>query len=224
MLVAFVEAELVSPTPPAAGTPAWYIRENALPGNRWHVRCIISNLHDDAEIFDGPVDDAGGFQQWEVDLDASGNLRIAMNPVLLGGAASMWFVAVEELEAPEPAVSLVAFDNDLRPPGTVVSNAEFFTMPVRSEDQAAAVRWYLDGAVDQVFVAPDWRRKGVGSALLFSADCYHQARGFPGALRSDGHRTAMGETFTASLRFPDRMAPLSEMAPPMDPPDGAEAD
>lgn len=202
---------------PPAGTPAWYIRDARLPGRRWQVRCIVSDLHEDAEVLEGPIDDGGGFLHSAASLDEDGRLRVALNPILVGGATSMWFVEIEEFAGPRPAISLVGFDNDLRAPGTIISNAEFFSMPLQSHEQAAAVRWYLDGTVDQVFVAPAWRRRGIGSAVLFTADCYHQARGFRGALRSDGRRTAMGETLVAALQFPERIPPLDEVIRPMDP-------
>ena len=88
-----------------------------------------------------------------------------------------------------------------------------------SEEQVAALRWSIeDGTVDQIFVNPAWRRKGVGSSTIYTADAFHQFNGWPGRLKSDGRRTEMGETFIATLRFPQRMEPLRELSPPMDPP------
>lgn len=205
---------------PPGGTPAWYVRDEALAGGRWRVRCILSTDEPDGAVVGPEAETEGRYVHWSASLDAQGRPNLRINPLSLGDVPALWFVEVPESEAPEPATSLVAFVGDLQPPGTVVSNAVFFTLPVKSEDQVGAVRWYIDdGTVDQVFVSQAWRRRGVGSALLYSADCFHQFSGWSGSLHTDGRRTALGESLMATLRFPERIAPLEELVRPMDPPE-----
>ena len=204
---------------PSPGTPAWYLRRRSLPHGRWSVECFVSHDHADGEILDGNLSLDGTYRHWSADLDAKNRPVIAVNPLSTGPSPPLWFVAVPETDRVPQCVSLVAFVGDLRPPGTIVSDAEFFSMDVRSEDQVAALRWSIDdGTVDQIFVNSAWRRKGVGSTTIYTADGFHQFNGWPGRLKSDGRRTEMGETFIATLRFPQRMAPLQDLAPPMDPP------
>jgi GNAT superfamily N-acetyltransferase len=121
-------------------------------------------------------------------------------------------------------VNLVAFASDARPAGTVVNNYQFATMGVRSEEQAASVRWYpRDGLVHQIYVAPQWRRLLVGTKLLYAAGALHQSLGWTGKLHSDGRRTPAGDALTANLPHPIRIAALTETMPSMDPVDAVDA-
>ena len=209
------------PPAPPAGTPAWYVREAALPGGRFQVRCIIDDAQSDGVVLEDPIDDKGMFLQWRAELDDKGRPRLSISPLAVPGTPELWFVDVPELEANPPARSLVGFATDHLPAGTVVSNATFFSMPVKSDQQAGAVRWWFeDGVVDQVYVAPEWRRRGVASRILYSADAYHQFNGWPQSVHSDGRRTALGEALVAGLRFPDRIAQLTDEMLPMDPDEG----
>jgi GNAT superfamily N-acetyltransferase len=206
------------PPVPPSGTPAWYVRGAALPGGKFQVRCIIDEAQADGVVLDDPVEDHGMFLQWRAGLDGSGRPRMQISPLAVPGAPQMWFVDVTELDAEPPARSLVGFASGHLPSGTVVSNAIFFSMPVTSDQQAGAVRWWFeDGVVDQVYVAPEWRRRGVASLLLYTADAYHQFNGWPQSVHSDGRRTALGEALVAGLRFPERIAQLTEQMLPMDP-------
>lgn len=204
-------------TVPPSGTPAWYVRERGLPNRQWEVRCIIDPSQRDGDVFEEPFVTQGMFEHWHVTLDASGRPVVSINVEEVPGIPSIWFVDVRQQIGALEVQSLVAFATSHFPRGTVIQDSEFFGLPIKSREQIGAVRWWSDrGVIDQVFVAESWRRRGIGSLLLFSADAYHQFRGLPGAIRSDGRRTAMGEGLVASLRFPERIAPLDEIMPPMD--------
>jgi hypothetical protein len=71
--------------------------------------------------------------------------------------------------------------------------------------------------VHQVYVGEAWRRRQVGTLLIYAASAFHQANGWPDRLHSDGRRTDLGQQFVAGLRHPDRIQPLSDRMPPMDP-------
>ncbi len=203
---------------PEAGTSAWYHREGALPGGRWRVRCLFSDAHPDGTVVDDPGDTEGLFEIWRADLDEEGRPRILVNPEAVPGAPPMWFVALPELRAERPAMALVGFAQDLVPFGSVIPDAVFFHLPVQSEEQVGAIRWWSEEAVvDQVFVGDAWRRRHVASAMIYAASAYHQLHGWPGRLHSDGRRTTLGEQLVAGLRHPDRIAPLDKLMPPMDP-------
>jgi hypothetical protein len=117
-----------------------------------------------------------------------------------------------------PAATLVAYAGEDFPAGTVIGAKEYATVHVSSEDQAGAVRWIRDrGLVHQIFVGAKWRRRHLGTLLLYVASAFHQANGWPGKLYGDGRRTEMGESFVSTLGHQHRIAPLSEVMPPMDP-------
>ena len=182
------------------------------------MQCFVSNDHEDGAILEDDDAQPDAYHHWSADTDQKDRPLIAVNPLSTGPAPPLWFVALPEADRVPRSVSLVAFLGELRPPGTIVNDAEFFSMAVRSEEQVAALRWSIeDGTVDQVFVDPAWRRKGVGSSTIYTADGSHQFNGWPGRLKSDGRRTEMGDTFVATLRFPQRIEPLQDLSPPMDP-------
>ena len=145
-----------------------------------------------------------------------------MSPDAAPDVPAMWFVALPEPTTERPAMTLVGFDKDPIPAGSVINDATFFHLPISNDEQVGAIRWWTkEAVVDQVFVGDDYRRRHVASALIYAASAYHQLHGWGGRLHSDGRRTPMGEMLVAGLRHPDRIAPLSDLMPPMDPgPDG----
>lgn len=206
---------------PAAGTNAWYHRQEPLPGGRWRVRCIFSDEHPDGTLVDDPGDTSGSFQLWTADLDGDGRPRIAVHPEATPGAPELWFVALPEPTAERPAMTLVGYADPVLPAGVVISDQEFFHLPVRNDDQVGAIRWWSgDGVVDQVYVGERWRRRHVATALIYAASAFHQFNGWPGRLHADGRRTELGEHLVAGIRHPSRIAVLDKLMPPMDPPPG----
>lgn len=206
-----------SPAPPA-GTAAWYERLAALPDGRWHVRCWMHDRHPDGEVIAAPGDHAADFLLWDADVDASGRPVISISPAVRPGSPEVWFVELHGEDAHGPAVTLVAFDTPHLPPGTVVTDPVFFHMPVRSEQQVAAIRWWrADAVVDQVYVRADMRRSHLATHVIYAASAFHQFHGWPGRLHSDGRRTMLGEALVAEFRHPGRIAPLENLLTPMDP-------
>ena len=181
----------------------------------------MSDAHPDAEVIDAAIIVDDVHELWRTDVDADGRSIIGLNPRALGGAPPLWFVVVPETETPRPAMMLAGFATDHVAPGTVLTNPEFFSLPIRSTDQVGAIRWWhLEGVVDQVFIAEQWRRRHLGTALIYAANAYQVLNGWPSRLTSDGRRTELGERLAAATLFPDRFAPLETLSPPMDPPKG----
>lgn len=203
---------------PPPGTSAWYVRTASLGLGRWHVRCHVDDRHPDGEVIAQPGSLGDLFVLWDADVDADDRPLLAVNPAVAPGAPAVWFVHLHE-SGPQPATILVAFDTSHQPPGTVVSDPVFFHMPVRSEQQVGAIRWWHDDAVvDQLFVRNDMRRRHVGTVLVYAASAFHQFNGWQGRLHSDGRRTNLGDAFVTGLRHPDRIARLEQLMAPMDPP------
>lgn len=203
---------------PPAGTPAWYHREAALPGGLWRVRCIVDDRHGDGEVVDDPSGSEESFVLWRAGLDDEGRPYVRVDPEAVPGTPPLWFVQIPERDVDPWALTLVAFATDHLPPGTVVTDPVFFHLPVRSDEQVGALRWWPDEAVvDQVYVAPDHRRLHAATAIIYAASAFHQLNGWPGRLHSDGRRTTMGDQLVAGLRHPDRIAPLAKRMDPMDP-------
>lgn len=198
---------------------AWYIRRGRLSPTLWDVESRTGPEHEDGALVDagGPGVDAAPLL-WSVDSSGRGLLRVTLEPGVAPSAPDCWFVLVAEPRATPAAVNLVAYADDRFPAGTVVSNFTFASAGVPNDEQVAAVRWYPGtGVVHQIYVASAWRRHQLGTALLYTASAVHQAHGWTRHLRSDGRRTDIGQRFTAGLRHPGRIAPHTEVMPPMDP-------
>jgi GNAT superfamily N-acetyltransferase len=194
-----------------------YTRDAAIDGVGFAVTARMTDDLPDGTYVEDP--DASWPILWQTAPAERGILTVTVAAFVAPDAPDLWFVRIDEPKASPPAVHLVAFATDARPPGTVVTHYQFATMGVRSEDQVAAVRWYpADGLVHQVYVSPDWRRAQVGTKLLYSAGALHQSMGWAGKLHSDGRRTPAGGALTSQLLHPIRIAALTETMPPMDPP------
>jgi ribosomal protein S18 acetylase RimI-like enzyme len=136
-------------------------------------------------------------------------------------APPLWFVELRESNAQPPAVTIVAFTGHGGPPGRLYDQPDADDLPIVSTDQVGAVRWYpATGEIDQIYVAPELRRRQIGTALLVSAGTLSVARGWP-RLWSDGQRTVLGEHFRNSQAWRSRAADLTHIAPPMSPGDPA---
>ncbi len=207
-----------SSPPPPAGTSAWYERLSPVSRGRWHVRCWMHDRHPDGEVVIDPGDHRDDFLLWDARVDPADRPVISISPAVRPGSPETWFVELHDADTHGPAVTLVAFASDHLPPGTVVTDPAFFHLPVRNEQQAAAIRWWRDDAVvDQVYVHPDLRRSHLATHVIYAASAFHQLHGWPGRLHSDGRRTMLGEALVAEFRHPGRIAPLSDLLTPMDP-------
>ncbi|MDO8390451.1 MAG: hypothetical protein Q7V57_08180 [Actinomycetota bacterium] len=203
---------------PPSGTAAWYVRGAPLTHGRWRVRCHVHDRHTDGEVIaePGTLDDT--FLLWDADVDSDGRPVLTVNPAVTPTAPPVWFVHLDERHTDPPATLLVAFATDHLPPGTVVTDPMFFHMPVRSDDQVGAIRWWHgEAVVDQLFVQHDMRRRHMGTVLVYAASAFHQFNGWNGRLHSDGRRTTLGEALVTGLRHPERIAKLEKLMPPMDP-------
>jgi ribosomal protein S18 acetylase RimI-like enzyme len=134
-------------------------------------------------------------------------------------APPVWFAEIREPTAQPPAVNLVAFTEAGQKRGALIDEARLASVPVASEDQLGALRWYPGtGQIHQVYVAPAWRRRHIADALLAAAETLSVARDWPG-LWANGLRTAVGEEFRNANPWAARAADLTHLAPPMTPRD-----
>lgn len=132
----------------------------------------------------------------------------------------LWFVEVREATAQPPAINLVAFadgDTTRIPPWTLLADTDLGGVDVEGDEQVGALRWYpATGEVDQIYVAPAWRRRAIATALLTAGATLSVAREWP-RFWTDGQRTVLGERLVAGTEFGHRAAPLTHIAPPMTP-------
>ncbi len=131
----------------------------------------------------------------------------------------LWFVEVPEPDRPVPSTSLVAFTGGEVAAGTLLDLAAAQHARARSDEQVGAVRWYPhSGHLEQVYVAPAWRARRVGTALLSAVAGLQAARDRPRPWGS-GQRTAEGERMRAAGRWAHLAAEMTHLLPPMTPAD-----
>jgi GNAT superfamily N-acetyltransferase len=134
-------------------------------------------------------------------------------------APTLWWVEHPESSADPPAMTLMGFTAPVIDPGAVIDQARFRELGTRSSAQVGAVRWWPStGQIHQIYVGPDHRRQGIGTALLFAAASYSRARQWP-LLWGSGQRTDLGEAFVTQGHdiITGRVERRTHRLPPMTP-------
>lgn len=200
--------------PDSPDTPTWYARRATLASGLHLV-----SAHRGDEFPDGSTMHGGHPALWSTEASENGMLRVLVSLDSVPDAPPTWFVNVDEPRAMPPATNLVAYATGDFPAGTIINRFQFGSLGIPSEEQAGAIRWFRDGLVHQVFVAPKWRRKQLGTLLIYAASAFHQANGWEGKLHGDGRYTDLGDRFLQQVPHAARIPQRSAKMPPMDPAD-----
>lgn len=207
--------------PKILAAPAiWVLRTAALSGGRFEVVSLISNHYPDGTVIDPgprPEDFPGALELSSLRLDASGRPVATVASWATSDAPSLWYVEMDASTPNRSMHSVIAFDTGHLPEGTFVSNAAFFTMPVRSNQQIGAVRWdTVTGEIDQAFVAPETRRQQVARKMIVAAAAFGRYRGWSGKMHVGGRRGDVVEQILEGKAGP-RVLPRTERTIIMDP-------
>jgi GNAT superfamily N-acetyltransferase len=203
-----------------AGTGLWSARHRSATGT---VVLVTSGT----DFPDGTVVDLPGDARrpagWalEVHRDDAGSLahRVVTADWVAPGAPLLWYVAVPVAAADLAELDLVAFSTTHRAEGDVLDLTGFRALGISWRNQVAAVRWCVTtGLVRQVYVAPDARRRRIGTKLVAAAAGVAVAEGWS-SVHGDGRRTDLGEAWLAdkSAAWQSRIAARTEHLPPMTP-------
>jgi GNAT superfamily N-acetyltransferase len=132
-------------------------------------------------------------------------------------APPLWWVEVRDTTDRPPAVNLIAFTGAQQAPGVLLDQSAVSNVGVATDEQVGALRWYpVSGLIDQIFVAPQWRRRGIATALLHAGAILSAARDWP-RIWADGQRTVLGDELRNGGDWKLRGAELTHVSPPMDP-------
>jgi GNAT superfamily N-acetyltransferase len=134
-------------------------------------------------------------------------------------APTLWWVEHPETSANPPAMTLIAFASSDIAASTVIEQPRFRSLRLDSSAQFGAVRWWpAEGQIHQIYVAPEQRRQGLGTALLFAAAAYSRLRNWP-LLWGSGQRTDLGEAFVTRGHsvISGRVETRTHNLPPMTP-------
>jgi GNAT superfamily N-acetyltransferase len=111
-------------------------------------------------------------------------------------------------------------DHDAHPPATVLeaydaSGAQPNVLLAASDATPVGwIRWYpLTGLIDDIWVEPELRRRGIATALLYAADVLSVAREWR-RLWADGQRTDLGDRLREGGHWRARAADRTQLTPP----------
>jgi GNAT superfamily N-acetyltransferase len=203
---------------PAIGN--WWFARVPGDGGQSQLIAVQSDAHPDGTYVDLDAAAAGlPGSICTVDLDDGKVRTVVLDASVAPNAPPLWFAELRESSARPPATNLLAFSGHGQPAGRLLDDADLSNVTVGSDDQLGAVRWYpVSGVVNQIYVAPLWRRRGIGTALITAAAVLSVARDWP-RLWGQGQRTALGEEFRNSANWWHRAEDLTHIAPPMTPGD-----
>ena len=205
----------------------WALRTASLPGGRFEVVGLLSgHFPDGATVGPGPdlAEFPDAIELLTVRLDSLRRPVVAIAPWATAGAPALWFVEMDASTPDRSMHSLVAFGTEHHANGTIIPNAAFFTLPVRSDQQLAALRWdTTTGEIDQIYVAPDVRDRGVAKKMIIVGGAYHVHRGWEGKIHVGGRRSDTVEEMLVG-RSPLRVTPRTERTVIIDPLTGEPAE
>ena len=132
-------------------------------------------------------------------------------------APPLWFADLPDPAATPPTATVIAFTGHGIPAGALIDRPALTELGVVGKEQVGALRWYPGtGEIDQIYVAPAWRRHGIATVMLVAAGTLSVARN-GSRLWADGQRTALGERLRNADTWAHRAADLTHLHPPMTP-------
>lgn len=107
-------------------------------------------------------------------------VRLDASPGLADPGLPLWFAEVSHAVSAIPSTSLVAFQGDAFPAGTMVTPAEVTARGLTLADNVAELRWWTrSGLIEAVTVTPEVAGRGVGALLEGLAGGIAMLRNWP---------------------------------------------
>jgi hypothetical protein len=93
-------------------------------------------------------------------------VRLEASPGIADPGLPLWFAEISHATSDIPSASLVAFDGDAFPAGSLVTPSEVTARGLSMDDNVGELRWWLrSGLIETVAVAPEVAGRGVGRLL-----------------------------------------------------------
>lgn len=152
-------------------------------------------------------------------VDANGRLQAHIPTEHIPDAPPLWYALIREYGQVSQSQTLVGFDTDDYPDGTVVEVQELQNRgfePSFMTNRVAAIKWgFGDPHVMQLFVVEKHRRKRVSVKLINVADLTNVAGNWGGFIYGGDQVTAMGEQLGTAWSGSARLKPVEVRLPPM---------
>lgn len=140
-------------------------------------------------------------------LDDDDNLLVTLNTDNSPDLPNIWYV-VEETNSPIDMIAVHAIAGYAYPGGTVVMVKDIKNLELRASDRIGFVRWFRkDSRLQQIFVASDWRRKGLSTILFRIADIVVLAGEYGPYLNGGDITTSDGEELRKAWSNSNRVGP-----------------
>lgn len=198
----------------------YYWRDGRLDDDWWRVESFSDSAHEKNQTIVGgerPTDSTPF--SWTT-LDTEGRLVVGMQTAHLPDTPDLWWVIVPEPHRVVPTQSLIGFADGRYPDGTVLTVHQVRADTLSSGNvlppQAGAVRWGTgDPKLEQLYVAPEFRRRRVSVKMIHAADIVNEAGGWGGHLYGGAELTADGEKLAEAWSGSKRLRQQSVKMPPM---------
>jgi hypothetical protein len=195
----------------------WYWRDGSL-NDRWaRVESFGTDEHPKSTtIIGGDRPSTAPAFSWTT-VDAAGRLVVGMTHDHLPHTPPLWWVLREEDHGIVPTVSLIAFADGRHPDGTVLSVAQARAETAPLSSQAGAIRWGKGNPkLEQVYTAPEFRRRRMAIKMIHTADILNEAAGWGGYLYGGEELTPDGQQLAAAWQHSKRLRPQTAFMPPME--------
>lgn len=195
----------------------YYWRNGRLDDDWWGVESFADLRHPNSVTIEGGERPSPSAAYSWTSLDADGHLVVGMDHSHLPDAPDLWWVLRDEPHPLTPTVCLVAFADGAFPDGTVLTVAQARAAGVLDgRPQAGAIRWGKgDPKLEQVYTAPEHRRKRMSVKMVHTADIVNEAAGWGGYLYGGAELTPDGVKLAEAWQGSKRLRPRTVEMPPM---------
>lgn len=195
----------------------WYWRDQPLDDRWWRTESFETEEHPKSTTVHGGSrpSDAPAFS-W-TSLDETGHLVVGMTHDHLPNTPSLWWVLIEESHRLVPTISLIAYADAQYSDGTVLTTDQYRAEVGTPLPQAGAIRWGKgDPKLEQIYTAPDYRRRRMSIKMIHTADIINEAAGWGGYLYGGEELTPDGQQLAAAWTLSHRLRKQSVQMPPME--------
>lgn len=153
-------------------------------------------------------------------IDDQNRLVVHVPSAHLPDAPAMWYALIREYGGTKHSQTLVAFDDNQFPDGTVLEIPELQRRgfePSFMGQRVAAIRWgFGDPHIEQVYVAESHRRRRISVKLINTADVVNVAGNWGGFIYGGDQVTELGSKLGEAWTNSTRLRKEAVRLPPMD--------
>ena len=153
-------------------------------------------------------------------LDENNRLVVHIPTDHIPDAPPMWYALIREYGFHKKTQTLVGFDTDHYPEGTVLELDDMKRAgfePSFMKSRVAAIRWgFGDPHIEQLYVAESHRRRRISTKIINAADIINVAGNWGGFIYGGDQVTELGSQLASSWTHSSRLRQVEVHLPPMD--------